>query len=341
MEPYSPYLNREIATILTHEDLPFSHDVPSLISLSRTCQDARKSSNDLIFRQFTNLLDYCSKTFESSTRTPENFILHRLRWVESSMVSKKDEDGCTELKLFKKAFNNLKMLYNLLPEKSQKEILQLNCPSLIKEMVSPDLASSLSLEILFDVLREFKKIGLLVDNNPDEQLYKIIPSGYAGCSLQEFCGILYITTFENNKHTKSRTVIFQLSNESKWEAVKSVFNKLFSIVEGENLLITLTEFEDEIQRQKKELYEKIRHYVTQLDKFTPETNPVLKLNQYCIRLSGSEKDIYNNPKLVFNIKLPNGNTGNMRIDNLPEMKSTEDFDKTLSDILIFYKYQPQ
>jgi hypothetical protein len=105
---------------------------------------------------------------------------------------------------------------------------------------------------------------------------------------------------------------------------------------------SMEEFDEMLNKLESELvYNKIRQYITESSIYINSTNPVLENNQYCIRLSGSEKDVYGNPKLVLSFKQPGGNIRNCRIDSLPEMKSIEDFNITLKNLLISYKYQPQ
>lgn len=309
MEPYTPYSNSDLITHLPHDVASNVLDIPLFVKFSITCRDARKYSNHQIINEFRHLLDYCAEKFESNPHPLEKYILAKWTKIKSSMESKQDESGCTELKLFKEAFDLLKIFYNIIPAKSQAELLKQRCPFLIKEMIAFDsgVISSCALSAYKQIAYEFKKMGMFCEGNPDEHPYKDLPfNGYIGGSLhlieKAWFPSLNFATFKN-QNISSKVLAVDFFN-SKWENIKIIYSKCFGELQNHIMITPLNDLKGEWQ--KKQIYQNNLRYVTKIFNIS-EVDLLLKESEFCLRSSGSEKDVYGSPKIVIEYKNINKN----------------------------------
>jgi|GEM_PF-2819508 len=320
----SLFFNFDLATTLIN-------DVHSLVLLSQTCHDVRKYASLSISNQFTNLLKCLGNCATLDIPTLENRIHAKWIKINTLIQSNKDETGCFSLKLFSEAFDLLKIFYKIIPIENQQKLLQLNCPSLIKEMVSPCCLNINPSSKMNSIIKELKKLGLFYEGIAEEHPYKHLP--FQGCTggvlnqidVKEFwLPKLHFATYQNN-HIQNQVCKIDL-NDSKWQNIKTIYSNCFGVSQNGQYITALSDLED-IWLMKKEQYKKIYDHATNLNVFNSENLELLE-DTWCVRLSQSSVDIYGNLKFVVSYKNINGDLYNNHLD-LTLIKSIEQFDQIL------------
>lgn len=332
-----------------NDDIIFSilnqSDLLSLVSLSKTCHSGRKYACLSLSNQFTHLINFCRKNCESnSLPTLEKRICAKWINIKSLLDLQSIEHmGCFQLKMFKEAFDILKMFFKIIPSDQQQEVLKLQCPSLISEMISDDddvdiwMKQDIFRLRVNSVAKELIKIGLFEQEKPSNYFFKPI-CGHIGASFFNEGTVwqpnLILATYKNVIEKEICVLPFSKEENLKWVNIKNLYSN-FKILKDSMELIPLSDFKIE-WKEKKECYENIYSYVKKLPIFFPEIaakhTERLKSRQYCFRYSEHEKDFYGNKKIVISLMTPEGKLLHSRLA-IENLKSIEEFESLVYEIL--------
>jgi hypothetical protein len=110
-------------------------DVPSIAAFACTTKSNNRLSCLSFGQQFGRLLNYCECQYGTSV-VPS--LAKRIYGIWKKIPLETDENSYKTLNPTKKVFDLLKMFYNIIPSEDHPQVLSLNCPSLISEMVKLD-----------------------------------------------------------------------------------------------------------------------------------------------------------------------------------------------------------
>lgn len=331
-----------------NNDITFSilnqSDVQSLVSLSKTCHSGRKYACLSLANQFTHLINFCKKNCESnSLPTLEKRICAKWINIKSLLdLQSIEHTGCFQLKMFKEAFDLLKMFFKIIPSDQQQEVLKLQCPSLISEMISGDDDDVWMKQDTFrlrfaSVAKELIKIGLFEQENPSKFSFKPICGRIGASFFNEgtfWQPNLIFASYKNFIEKETCLIPFSKEENLKWVSINNLYSKFITPKDGMEL-IPLSGFKIE-WKEKKDCYENIYSHVKKLPIFFSEIGAKhterLKTHQHCFRYSEKERDFYGNKKIVISLRTLEGKLFHSRLA-IENLKSVEEFDSLVYEIL--------